>query len=155
MPVDNNTLIGPEISPDGKRIAVDRTVQGARDVWLMDLVRGRATRFTFDPGIDGYPVWSPDGTQIVFESNRKGNFDIYVGSSSNPGQERVVLEAPENQWPYDYSKDGKFLLHWDGANASDLWALPLTEKDAKPIPIATTPALEPNGAFSPDTHWVA
>ena len=82
---DTNSMIAPELSPDGRRVAIDRTVDGNRDVWLMDVIRGGLSRFTFDRGIDGYPVWSPDGKQISFESNRKGNFDIYVGAADRRG----------------------------------------------------------------------
>lgn len=37
-----------------------------RDLWLLDLIRGNLTRFTFDPGQDGFCVWSLDGMRIVF-----------------------------------------------------------------------------------------
>src|SRR5262249_9783113 len=53
------------LSPDRKRLAVARNVDGL-DLWLLDLVRGGLTRFTFDPANDRYPVWSPDGTRIVY-----------------------------------------------------------------------------------------
>ena len=144
-----------EISPDGRRVAVDRTVQGNRDVWLIDLLRGGITRFTFDAATDGYPVWSADGTQIAFESNRKGNYDIYIKPSNGAGQEQPLLEAPGNQWPYDFSKDGKFLLYYDAANSGDLMALPLTGNERKPIAVAATPFSERTGVFSPDGRWVA
>ena len=84
------------MSPDGKRLVVDRTVQGNRDIWLWDLIRGGMTRFTFDPAVDGYPVWSFDGSQIAFESTRTGNFDIYVKPSNGAGVEQTLLTAPGN-----------------------------------------------------------
>jgi hypothetical protein len=77
-PVD---LISPELSPDGHRLAVNRTVQGNRDVWLWDLVRGGWTRFTFDPAQDGGPsgprmgnslLSSPDGKDpLTFTRNSR------------------------------------------------------------------------------------
>jgi dipeptidyl aminopeptidase/acylaminoacyl peptidase len=56
--------------------------------------------------------------------------------------------------PLNWSRDGRFLLYEkiEGANP-DLWALPL-EGDRKPIVIANTPAIEVQGQFSPDGHWV-
>ena len=42
------------------------------DLWLSDVTGGNATRFTFDPANDQFPVWSPDGSRIVWASNREG-----------------------------------------------------------------------------------
>ncbi len=90
-PLDvESKLTGAEISRDGKRLAVDRTVHGNRDVFLIDLVRGGTQRFTTDLSVDGYPVWYPDGNRIAFETNRNGDFDIYVKSTNGT--------EPEGRW---------------------------------------------------------
>ena len=62
---------------------------------------------------------------------------------------------PGHQWPEDVSRDGKFLLYYDNTNIGDLWALPLTGDNGKPIAVATTPFSEGYGEFSPDGRWVA
>jgi serine/threonine protein kinase/Tol biopolymer transport system component len=144
-----------EISPDGKRVAIDRTLQGNRDIWLIDIASNGMTRLTFDPALDGFPVWSADGSQIIFESRRKDNWDIYIKPSNGAGEERPLLELPGDQWPQQCSKDGKYLLYYDGSNAGDLWALPLSGSDRKPIAVATTAAGERTGNFSPDGKWIA
>jgi len=123
-------------------------VQGNRDVWLIDFVRGGMTRLTSNAAADGYPVWFPDGNQIAFETNRKGDFDIYVKALNGTGQEQPLVEGPGQQWPEDVSRDGKFLL-FIGEGA--LWALPLASDDRKPFKVATAR----NGQFSPDGSWVA
>jgi Tol biopolymer transport system component len=69
---DENGLTSPSVSPDGRRVAVSRTVQGNTDIWLLDGTR--TSRFTFDAAFDRYPIWSPDGSRIVFDSNRKGHY---------------------------------------------------------------------------------
>jgi len=153
---EGTNLVSPVVSPDGRRVAVDRTVSGNRDVWFIDLVRRGMTRFTFDPSVDGFPVWSPDGSQIAFESSRNGAMDMFVKPANSASTEQPLLKAPGNQWPEDWSSDGRYLLYFDAdPHNGDLMALPLTGADRTPIPVATTEFVEPTGAISPDGHWVA
>ncbi len=108
-PDDTNAQY-PELSPDGRRVAVTRAVQGNFDVWLIDLVRGGTTRFTFDAAADNAPLWSPDGTRIAFRSNRKGVNDLYLKPASGAGSEQLLLESPDYKNPLSWSSDGRLLL---------------------------------------------
>jgi serine/threonine protein kinase len=155
---DPNDLRAPELSPDGRRIALDRTVQGNRDIWLMDVSGGRLDRLTFNASADGYPLWSPNGKQIVFESDRQGRFDLYIKPSSAFGNETLLFESATAKWAVDWSKDGRFLMvhESDPKNGADLWALSMTSNDRKRVDIAQSSAAEErNGQFSPDGRWVA
>jgi len=83
--------LGPRLSPDGARLAYvlqDPQSKNA-DIWVMDIARGVRTRLTFDPAVDILPVWSPDGSHIVFSSNRKGYYDLYVKNGC--GQRRIAV----------------------------------------------------------------
>ena len=71
---DQNDLIAPALSPDGRQAVVHRTVQGNTDLWLLDTAR--TTRFTSHADLDRWGIWSPDGSWIVFGSNRKGVRDL-------------------------------------------------------------------------------
>src|SRR5262245_7789849 len=82
---DNAGLNEVELSPDGKRIAVGRVVNGNTDVWLIDAARGVPTRFTFDAASDAQSLWSPDGNRIVFQSNPKGVLNLYWKLSNRDG----------------------------------------------------------------------
>jgi serine/threonine protein kinase/Tol biopolymer transport system component len=152
----DETIQAPELSPDGKRVAVDRDPQNNRDVWVIDLQRGGTTRFTFEASIDWRPLWSPDGTQIVFDSNRKkAATDLYTKPSTGAGTEQLILESPYTKTPDGWSPDGHFLLYNENnGKTSDVLALPL-QGDRKPIPVANSPFSENNGQFSPDGRWVA
>jgi Tol biopolymer transport system component len=152
-------VVGPDISPDGRALAFDRTIKGNRDVWILDLERGGLTPFTFHPQVDGYPIWSPDGTRIAFHSNRNGNFDIWIKPTNGAADtEQLLHGTPDNEWPLDWSNDGRFLLYarTDAYYvSSDLFALPMTGEKPKPVTIANTPFEEHMGQFSPDARWVA
>ena len=150
-------LNGPELSPDESRVTGDRTVQGNRDVWIEDLVRGGLTRFTFHAAVDGFPIWSPDGSQVIFESTRNGTFDLWIKPSNGAAEEQLLLESPDTEWPLSWSQDGRFLLFQrsDLKTQWDLWALPMTGADRTPIVVANTSFTERMGQFSPDGRWVA
>ena len=76
---------------------------------------------------------------------------------SGAGSEEVLLATPNDEWPYHWSEDGRFLLYrtTDPQTGPDLWALPTTGPDRKPMLVVNTPFTEQNGQFSPDGHWVA
>jgi hypothetical protein len=150
-----------ELSPDGKRVAVDRDSNGKRDVWIVDLVRDGMARVTFAADTDGLPAWSADGTQLAFESARQGGgYDIYLKSADGGGEEQPLVQGPGNQWPEDFSRDGKYFLYFDTPGnaiiAGGLRALPLTGDHRDPITVASNPQfVARNGVFSPDGCWVA
>ena len=71
----------PAISPNGETIAF--TYKG--DIYTVPANGGKATQLTTHPAHDTRPVWSPDGSKIVFASDRNGNFDIYNNGAALTG----------------------------------------------------------------------
>jgi len=148
-----------ELSPDGKRASVsipDEAGKG-QDIWLYDLARGLRTRFTFGPAGVSESVWSPDGSRIVYNSRRKGSFDLYQKASSGAGSEEILLENNVDKYPISWSPDGRFLVYGSlgSSRTGDLFVLPLTG-DRKPFPLLQTQFGGTNdGRFSPDGRWVA
>ena len=47
------------------------------DVWVLDIQKGIVSRLTTHAGLDGFPVWSPDGRTIAYSSTRDGVTNIY------------------------------------------------------------------------------
>jgi len=144
------------LSPDGKKMVFDLLdfQSGNIDVWIYDMVRGLKNRFTFDPSQDMYAVWSPDGSRIIFGSNRRGHFDLFLKASSGAGAEEILLESPEDKFPFDWSADGRFVVYAELKGKENLWILPV-EGDRKPFVYLRTAFNEDVPQFSPDGHWIA
>ncbi len=152
-------FVQPAISPDGSTVAVGRLdpQAGTYDIWLHNLARGTASRFTFDPGTEFDPLWSPDGAHIVFNSNRDGPLNLYEKASSGAGGEKVLLKSPLVKWPEDWSRDGRFLIYEqvDPKTKNDIWVLPMTG-DQKPFPYLQSASSPSAGLkLSPDGRWLA
>lgn len=98
---DVNAPRYPELSPDGRRVAMDRTVQGNIDIWLRDLLRGGLTRLSFDALADVMPLWSPDGRRIAFTSSRTGINALDLKPSDGSGAEERLLDSPNTRVPQD------------------------------------------------------
>jgi Tol biopolymer transport system component len=154
--LDSAGLTDVELSPDGKRAAVHRAVNGNTDIWLIDAARGVPTRFTYDVAADQRPIWSSDGSRVVFQSSRKGGFNLYTKLSSGTGADELLLESDQAKAPADWSSDGRFLLFrsLDPQTGYDLWVLP-TSGDKKPFPFLKTSFEERDGQFSPGNQWIA
>src|SRR5262245_60890336 len=147
----------PDLSPDDRRVLLFRAAAGNPDIWMMDLIRGGLTRLTTEVTNDSQPIWSPDGTQILFTSDRKGVFDLFVKSASGTGASNLLLETPYAKVPQDWSNDGRFVAYYENnpKTGRDLWVLDMTVTPAKTRPIANTPFEESMAEFSPDGRWLA
>ena len=154
---DNFNVI--RFSADGHTLAAsiyDST--GNEDIWLYDLARGVRTRFTFDPSLDDDPVWSHDGSNLVFDSNRGGTYGIYEKPANGMKKEELIFTDSAIKFTTDWSSDGKYVLfdRSDPAQKTktDVWVLPMFG-DHKAYPFVAGEFEEHYGIFSPDGRWVA
>ncbi|HEU5248429.1 MAG TPA: protein kinase [Thermoanaerobaculia bacterium] len=148
---------GLRISPEGGRVAVDvlDSKPGTSDLWLYELASGVSTRLNAGAVDEVEPLWSPDGTKLLFRSDEKGPPDVHEMVVGSPGSERPVLEQPGTQQPEDVSPNGRLLVYLnDVATTPDIWLLPL-EGDRKPRPWVRSPFNERSPRFSPDGRWIA
>jgi len=147
------------LSPDGKTLVASIFHARGEDLWTYDLSKGLPVRFTFDTARADFPLWSPDGRSVVFNSVRKGHWDLYRKSADGSGVEELLYADDREKYPNSWSPDGKFLLFvtLDGSGSNGHWALPLTP-DSPGATLKATPVL-PAGTryatFSPDGRWVA
>jgi eukaryotic-like serine/threonine-protein kinase len=154
------------LSPDEKRLAfslVDRGT-GYPTIWLTDLARSGLSRFTLGRVLNSAPVWSPDGTRIMFRTTRGGgNVEIYEKSAAGGGEEEpVLLHAAEraagmqssNLYTLDWSSDGRYLLYSvTPSSGQEFWLLPLA--DRKPFRLLRASGAGAQASFSPDGRFLA
>jgi serine/threonine protein kinase len=155
------------LSRDGQTLAVSLVDPKAwnPDIWLIDLVRGGPSRFTFGSALNAAPVWSPDGARIVFRTNRNGMTEWYAKSAGGGGNEEAVLtnetqhaagiDSP-NLVCSDWSPDGRYVIGSvpQQSTGDDLWLIPLGG-DKKPFKFLGPPSDQIHGNFSPDGRFVA
>ena len=152
---------GPSaLSRDGKQAAVSRFDSQSRDskLWLFDFTRGgAATRFTFGASFDIAPVFSPDGSRIVFLSNRDGPGNLYQKLTNGAKNEEPLLKSTEAKLPDSWSEDGRFLLYTvQTAKAKgDIWILPMEGSKKEPMRFQATELLYSVAQFSPNGRWIA
>ncbi|MGH9444049.1 MAG: protein kinase domain-containing protein [Thermoanaerobaculia bacterium] len=153
-------LARPRLSHDEKRVAMDVRDPASTntDVWIYDLARKTLTRLTFAPGIDGYPLWSPDDSRVLFASDRKNPADLYEKSSAGTGEETPVFASEATKLPASWSRDGRFafLEFFDPRTpkrGGDLWTFSFA--DQKATPFLQTDFNEGEPTLSPDDRWVA
>ncbi len=147
-----------KLSPDGRRASM-LLGDPNNDIWVYELDRGVRTRLTTDAQVITSPVWSPDGSQILFVSTEsiasKPSYLMETLPSLGAGERKEVMRSPERIEPTDWSRDGRYVLVDRGnIGATDIWAVPVAEPD-KAFPVVQTPSWEGAGAFSPDGRWLA
>ena len=143
------------LSPDGRMVAVTRTIDSTADLWLLNLERsGVMSRLTIDAAA-GSALWSRDGQRLAFASNRNGRLDIYQKSVDGDRDEPLLI-TPGLKVPADWSPDGHILLYLkaDTKTHLDIWALPIGTEE-KPFPVVQSPYEDLNPQFSPDGMWIA
>jgi serine/threonine protein kinase len=147
---------GERLSPDGRTLAFAAFRLPTADIWLVDIGRDVASRFTFDEAGEINPVWSPDGAALLFSSNRSGFYNLYRKAVSASGEETLLFKSATHQYSTDWSRDGRTILfaNIDPETLSDIWMVPATG-DGKPIPVLVTAFNEYSARLSPDGRWMA
>jgi len=140
----------PRVSPDGRRVAFDRLLNGAFDVWAADLDRSVETRLTFGVSSEGAGPWTADGRALFFEADRGAPPEIFRKNLVTGAEEKVVTSNRTFQEPEDLSPDGRTLLYLERApGGSKIWMW-LLDGSRAPSPVVDAPFEAIGSRFSPD-----
>ena len=93
------------ISPDGKEIIF--CYKG--DIYKVKAAGGEAVRLTSQDSYESNPVWSPDGKQIAFASDRFGNFDLFIMPADGGTAKRLTMNSA-SEIPSTFTPDGKYVV---------------------------------------------
>ncbi len=145
--------LNPSLSPDEKRVAVNAMdpKTGNWDIWIIALDSKISTRIRTDPAQDSDAVWSPDGNEIAFVSNRGGGYGIYRKTLRGAAPEELLLSTKLEPRATDWTRNGFIIYEVNG----DIMSLPVSGADRNPIPTAATPFAEYGAKTSPDGKWIA
>jgi eukaryotic-like serine/threonine-protein kinase len=165
-------VLSTSLSRDGRKLALTMVSPNeSSDLWtqptgwlqnLDETPRDFAVppqRLTFLPGSEGRPVWSPEGTELVFRwdgdaDNPRGIYRMRIGGGAHT---LVRDNQGADDHPSDWTADGRFLIVTTDSilpsDRNDIIAVPL---DGGPeISLITEPGPQFNGRVSPDGRWLA
>ncbi len=148
--------LSPELSRDGSRLAFFRGDNANFDIWLLDVLSGRPSRFTTAPAVEGFPTWSPDGGRVLFTSNL--GRELHWNLASGMGAEQTS-GRPRGHGADGLVTNGYLLFQQGLVFKRDLYALRVSNDakvEGKPMAIAVAPNFdERDGKFSPHGDWIA
>ena len=155
----------PRFSPDGKRLALVIDDGRQTDIWVYEWERDILTRVTADPAPDVAPVWTPDGTRLVFASTRGSNVsNLYWQRADGTGEAQRLTDSPVAQLPDAFHPDGRHLTFHQGdpsTGRQEIGMLTLEGdeshgwKAGAPTTLVGGPFLKANARFSPDGRWLS
>ena len=148
----------PSLSPDETRVVVDRVKidSDTHELWMNDLANGTASRFTFDSADNVNPIWVPDGSHIVWSSNREGPYQIFVKPANGGGQDQRWTNTGRITIATGRTNDSRSIVSYevDPKTKRDIW-LRTIDGDSKPVLLVQSPGSDVGGPVSPDGRWLA
>ena len=132
---DGGLVLRPRWSLDDKKIVFNARINGNADVYILSMDSGAIVRVTDHPAIDATPVWSHDGDEILYSSNRSGEWELWRTSAF--GGENSQASTQGGVAPYDHRElDG--VLH-TRPGISGLWLLPNAKEEETKLVDAYSP----------------
>jgi len=150
--------VEPRLSPDGRRLAVTVAGESGIDIWVLELARDALTRLTFEQGNDSIPIWTPDGRNVTFSSDREGGWHVFSVPADGSGQPVQLTNSEFPTTATSWTPDGQILAVQQGRPNTGL-DISLLRVDGdlpgEPEVLLGTPFNEAQPVFSPDGRWLA
>jgi len=154
---DKNVFFDFGLSPDGGKAAasVINRGTGLADIWIYDLARGIRERFSSEPWHEVSPVWSPDGSFIVYSEAAGGTFPHIVRRGFTDAKAADVSPRGPFQFAGSFAPNGQtlFYVREDARRQADIFTFDM--KTRRLSPVLSSDAYEDSPAVSPDGKWLA
>jgi Tol biopolymer transport system component len=149
----------PKFSPDGSEVIYALWDNDTYNMWIYGIERGTNGRFSEKEYRAGWAIWSPDGSQIIYNSNMHGGeaVTLYSKKSDGTGQPKRLTVCNYHQQPQCWSRDGNLLIYTEGIHPEtgmDIFMLQM-EGDSVPVPLFNSQFNETHPIISPDGHRLA
>lgn len=160
---DPGQYLQPRLSPDGERLAFTLATEHGAEVWVQDLKRSEKWRRSLLPGWNWWPLWTPDGSRIVFSSGNGGRHEMYIVRSDGSGEAQRLADDNVQGIPRSFSSEGKRLAFnrtRENDSGKEIWTAPLEGDPKHPRLGRATRFIDtatpiPAAEFSPDGRWMA
>ncbi|GHN00218.1 bifunctional TolB-family protein/amidohydrolase [Cytophagales bacterium WSM2-2] len=111
------TWMSLDVSPDGKTIAFDFL----GDIFTMPIAGGKPTQFTKGMAFDSHPKFSPDGTKLLFISDRSGGENIWWFTLDKKDSLQVTKGNTDHYQSAEWTPDGNYIVGSRGIRNLKLW----------------------------------
>jgi Serine/threonine protein kinase len=158
LPLPERDYENVMISPDGAR-AIVQIRGGKTELWIYDFARSTITPIGESAGSSQSPLWTADGTHIIYRGTSQGLRNLSWRMADGSGiEERLATKQDAIQTPTSVSSDGHWLVFNENSaqepGGVNIWLMQL-DGDRTPRHFFTAPAGESDGQFSPDGKWLA
>ncbi|MFI4945513.1 MAG: protein kinase, partial [Burkholderiales bacterium] len=157
-PVNSATadVAGFDLSPDGRRVAVNVLKSGYGELWVCDLLRGSTSRLFNERADSLSAVWTPDGRVIFSTLLQSRRWNMWKALADGASRPERLTETDATQNPKDVSPDGRYLVFAQGVGLqADLWLLPLDGSGPAAEWLAVAGNQGFGTSFSPDSRFLA
>ena len=151
MPLNKGINSASAFSPDGTRLALALSNGINPDIYVMDLGSRHLTQITKHFAIDTEPVWTPDGQNLIFTSDRSGKAQIYQAPAAGGDATRITFQGESNARA-SVSYDGKKIAVAQGnGNVYRIAVLDRATGEAKPVSVGN---LDESPSFAPNASMI-